>query len=250
MGVAFMMRMLRSSLALFALCLITTSLVAAESLGHPKDPRVIDKTLPDLSEFKTVQTAVTTRVSGSLADTPSQPGYLGIHVDANPQGRLVIAQVEPDSPAAKAGLQPGDVVRAVAGQEMTNVHILRDLLQSKAPGETLSLALLRKEQPMQLSATLAATSRPLSLTTPRAIIGVQIGDVKDGVRIEQITSGLPAAGAGLKVGDVILKVDGVIVPSRDKFTNIMSEKRPGEMVAFVYKRDGKDVEVKVKLAAE
>src|SRR5947209_15791887 len=145
-----MIRLVRPTLAV--LCLFSTSLFAADPLGHPKDPRVVDKTLPDLAEFKTVQTAVTTRVSGSLADTPSQPGYLGIHVDANPQGRLIVAQVEPESPAAKAGVQPGDVVRSVLGQEMTNAASLRDLLQSKAPGETIALTLLRKEQPLQLSA--------------------------------------------------------------------------------------------------
>src|SRR5947209_3500094 len=141
-----MMRLVRSALTA-ALCLCSTVLFAADPLGHPKDPRVIDKTAPDLSEFKTVQTAVTTRVSGSLPDTPSQPGYLGVHFDANPQGRLVVALVEPESPAAKAGLQPGDVVRAVAGQEMSSAGSLRDLLQSKAPGETIALTLLRKEQP-------------------------------------------------------------------------------------------------------
>src|SRR5260370_25799574 len=106
-----MMRLLRRSLALAAVCLISANLVAAEPLGHPKDPRVIDKMLPDLAELKTVQTAVTTRVTRSLADTPSQPGYLGVHVDANPQRRLVVSHVEPASPAAKAGLHPPHVVR-------------------------------------------------------------------------------------------------------------------------------------------
>src|SRR3954454_10275079 len=182
-GVAYMMRQVRPSLALAALCLFSSSLLAADPLGHPKDPRVIDKSLPDLSEFKTVQTAVTTRVSASLADTPSQPGYLGIHVDANPQGRLVVAQVEPESPAAKAGVQSGDVVRTVAGQEVYNPASLRDLLLSKPSGETIALTVLRKEQPLQLSATLAATSRPLSLTSQRAIIGVQLTDAKEGLRI-------------------------------------------------------------------
>src|SRR5689334_17397476 len=68
--------------------------------------------LPDLSEFRTVVTAVTAAPSKSAAGLPiSQPGYLGVSLDAGAAGQLVVSAVEPRSPAELAGVKPGDVVR-------------------------------------------------------------------------------------------------------------------------------------------
>src|SRR5262249_50783950 len=106
-----MSRLLRTSLALALLFAGRATLPAAETAeGHPKDPRILDRALPDVAEFKTVETAVTTRISRAVAAADVQPGYLGVNVELGPQGKLIVVDVEPDSPAAKAGLQPGDVI--------------------------------------------------------------------------------------------------------------------------------------------
>src|SRR5215831_6820831 len=80
---------------------------------------------PDLSEFKTVDTAVTTRIS-RLAHAGAQPAYLGLLVEADADGKLRVAAVEPDSPADKAGLRKDDVVSTVAGQKPADAAALRD----------------------------------------------------------------------------------------------------------------------------
>src|SRR5262249_23996062 len=58
------------------------------------------------------------------------------------------------------------------------------------------------------------------------------------------------AEAGLQVGDVIVKVDGVAVSGPEKFTAAVSDKKPGDAVVLVIKRAGKEQEVKAKLAAD
>ena len=60
---------------------------------------------PDLSDFKAVEQAVTTRVSLAAPSAQGEPGYLGVDVEAGPNGNLVVADVPPDSPAAQADLQ-------------------------------------------------------------------------------------------------------------------------------------------------
>src|SRR5947209_2146314 len=148
-----MTRLLRTSLAVALLFLCRTGLPAAEPAdADAKDPRVLDRTLPDLSEFKTVETAVTTRISRAIAPADVQPGYLGVNVEVGPQGKLVVVDVEPESPAAKAGLQPGDVIRTVGGQEFTNPGALRDALLARAADEPLALSVLRKDQTLELTA--------------------------------------------------------------------------------------------------
>jgi M6 family metalloprotease-like protein len=234
-----------------AVALLTFAVLApaAEPFGHPKDPRVIDATLPALSEFRTVTTAVVSRVSRAAPAASSQPGYLGVHAELV-SGQVVVADVEPESPAARAGLQPGDVIRAVAGQDVRDPAALRDLTLARAPGESVPLLLLRRDEPLEIPVTLAATSRPLSLLTQRAVLGLQVSEVKDGLRVERITPGMPAADAGLKTGDVLVSIDGLHLSSQERLTVILAERKPGDTVTVAYQRDGKPAEVKAKLVAD
>src|SRR5437899_1390485 len=62
----------------------------------------------DASEFRTAATAVTTQIRKAEAGAPGRAGYLGVHASPDRRGRLVIDEVEAGSPAAKAGLEPGD----------------------------------------------------------------------------------------------------------------------------------------------
>src|ERR1700722_10514581 len=91
--------------------------------------------LPDLSEYRTVDQAVSARISKALPTAASVAGYLGIHAVPDANGKLVIGHVEAESPAAKAGLKEGDQVASVAGQPVPNSDILRELLKAKAPGD-------------------------------------------------------------------------------------------------------------------
>jgi M6 family metalloprotease-like protein len=246
-----MRRWLRYSFVFCGFMFALGTVRSAEPVSpHPKDPRVIDATLPDLSEFKTTESAVKSRISRAAPDDDVQPGYLGVNVEVDSQSRLIVGSVEPDSPAGKAGLQAGDELRLVAGQVIKSLDVFRDCVQSKSAGETLDLAVQRKDLYLNLTVTMAATSRPLSLLTKRALLGIRVGEAKDGVKIETITPGMPAATSGLKEGDIIIKLDGTPVDNQQKLTSTMSEKRPGDFVAVVVKREGKEIEVKTKLAGE
>src|SRR5439155_18881216 len=178
-------------------------------------------------------------------DVARQPGYLGVHVEGA-GGRLVVAHVEPDSPAARAGLRPGDEVQAVAGLAPLGTAALRELLRAKAPGEALRLTVRRQQETVELTATLGAPSRPLSPRSQRAVLGVQL----DGNRLDSVTPGMPAAAAGLKPGDVLVRIDHVVIDGRLKVGAALEEKKPGDAVTVVYRRDGKEHTAKATLAAE
>src|SRR5947209_7871346 len=113
----------------------------------------------DLADFKTVETAITTKIKKTAATKIGSPGYLGVSLTTEADGKLVISGVETNSPAAKAGLQVGDVVTKLDAGDVKNMESFRSLLQTKSAGETLQVTLERAKETMDLTATLIATSR-------------------------------------------------------------------------------------------
>jgi putative serine protease PepD len=82
----------------------------------------------------------------------------------------------------------------------------------------------------------------------RAYLGVNIGDTGSGVYVGGISAGGPAAQAGLKVGDVILAIDGKATPSSDQLGTILANYKPGQTVTLkVAHQSGVQETLKVKL---
>jgi putative serine protease PepD len=71
-----------------------------------------------------------------------------------------------------------------------------------------------------------------------AFLGVSVQDAssRSGARIASVTSGSPAATAGLKSGDVITTVDGETIRSADDLTSAVAAKQPGDRVNVTYIR--------------
>lgn len=91
---------------------------------------------------------------------------------------------------------------------------------------------------------------------PRAIIGVGLSDDRrqnsgEGVRIESVTPGGPASGAGLKAGDVLVSIDGKDLRRTDAGSSSatlvqhMRSVKPGDKVTIEYLRDGKKQKAEV-----
>jgi serine protease Do len=70
-----------------------------------------------------------------------------------PHGALV-ERVEPNGPAARAGIQQGDVIVAVDGQNVPHAEDLPRMVAPHHPGAELKLSLLRDRQPRDVTATL------------------------------------------------------------------------------------------------
>jgi M6 family metalloprotease-like protein len=217
-------------------------------------PRPGDKTpaLPDLSEFKTAETATTTRISRAAPVAVGHSGYLGVHLEPDGHGKFAVADVAADSPAARAGVQRGDIVLHVEGQEIGNVDLFREMLLARSAGETVKLSLLRQDKPMELIATLGATSRPMKLGAQRASLGVRLGDPKigEGAEITQITAGSAAEKAKLKVGEVLLKIDGVAITGSSRLSDLLADKEPNDTVTLTLSLAEKVVDLKVALGTE
>jgi serine protease Do/serine protease DegQ len=156
-------------------------------------------------------------------------GQLGVHIqDMNPDlaeamgvdatGGVLIAQVLPNSPAAKAGLEAGDVIVAMDGEPIRDADELRNRIGMSEVGESVLLDVRRKGQRLEVTATLVARSgakmqaRDIDPRLEGAVFGAidesspLYGQV-DGVQALEVQPGSPAAGNGLRKGDVITAVN-------------------------------------------
>jgi len=143
-----------------------------------------------------------------------------------PSGALV-ASVTPESPAAKAGLKPGDVILSATGQPIKAVHDLPRLVAAAPIGQKFDLTIRRNGKEMNVAATLAempenpqqaaaspsgeeqATSLGLQLSSVTPALRRQFRIPKDveGVVVTKVADDSPAVALGIKPGDVIMSID-------------------------------------------
>jgi serine protease Do len=174
-----------------------------------------------------------------------------------PEGALV-AQVLPDSPAAAAGVLPGDVILSYGGKELTASSALPPLVGATPVGEKAQLEVMRKGQRVSLEVTIAelpdeeqlaggnGESAPLKTNRLGLVVGnltsdqrQQLGIEQNGVVVEEVAEG-PAARAGITAGDVILMLDNQDVADLDGFNRILEAIDPGRSVAVLIQRgDGR-----------
>jgi M6 family metalloprotease-like protein len=209
----------------------------------------------DNTEYRTPETAITAKVGPAAAPPTAGPApFLGIHVQPDAMGRLVVDDVQPDSPADEAGLHPGDVLTRLDGKEVGSVDAFKAVLRARSPGNSLKVAASRAGRPIEATATLTAISKPMPagrapVSTP---LGIQVVAAKegDGVTIEQVVPGSIADKAKLKVGETILKIDDTTLTGPEKIREALSAKKPDDALTLTLLLAEKKVEMKLKLEPE
>ena len=175
-----------------------------------------------------------------------------------PEGALV-ASVEKGSPADKAGLQPGDVIRGVDGQPIVASGDLPAIISRSIPGESVKLDIWRKGGRLELQARLANASEKVAKEAagPDAGDGGRLGlalrplergeqrqsGVSGGLLVEDASGA--AARAGVEAGDVLLAVNGAPVTSIEQVRTVVA--RAGKSVALLIQRGGDKIFVPVRI---
>ena len=161
-----------------------------------------------------------------------------------PAGALV-GSVEKDSPAAKAGLEPGDVILGINGKELSSSAELPAIVSAMTPGSQAKLDVWRKGGNRQIDVKVGQFSdeKVASNDTPDAAkgrLGVAVrplnaeekqrAEVDNGVVVEKVAGA--AAKAGIKTGDIVLSVNGEAITSTEQLRNIVTkaEKRIAVLV--------------------
>jgi membrane-associated protease RseP (regulator of RpoE activity) len=94
-----------------------------------------------------------------------QSVWMGVQIAQSTDGPT-IAGVIADSPAEKAGLKRGDVIKAIDGTSVSDVQAVRDALKDKKPGDTVTVSITRNGNAQDVTATLEAPPEPLAQANP------------------------------------------------------------------------------------
>jgi len=94
-----------------------------------------------------------------------QSVWLGVQIAQSTDGPT-IAGVIAGSPAEKAGLKRGDVIKAIDGTSVSNVQAVRDALKDKNPGDTVTVSITRNGNAQDVTVTLEAQPEPLAEANP------------------------------------------------------------------------------------
>ncbi len=205
-------------------------------------------------------TAEPTAALGGSSD-PHSGSYLGVHIEEvsqqtasalklNDASGALIAYVDQDGPACKAGLKSNDVVVAFNGSKVQGPEQLQDMIHATAAGKTVNLTVVRDGQKKDISVALGAWPNAMAHARNLAPVpymgfappSIKVPDVDvpsfttlasrhglvvesmcpqladyfgvphgQGVLVRSVEKGSPAEAAGLKAGDVIVKVNNETV---------------------------------------
>jgi len=143
---------------------------------------------------------------------------------------VMVNQVSTDSPAKAAGIQPGDIIMSVNGEEIHGTMDLSNAINSVEEGSEITVTLTRDGDeipPISLVPELAPEG-------DRLVIGVIMSQL--GVMVSQVDEGSPAEEAGIQPGDVIMGVDGKYIYNLEDLSEAISSSQEGEEVTLVLQR--------------
>jgi len=188
--------------------------------------------------------------------TPEIAQSLGL---PRPQG-VIIAQVERGSPAADAGLRPGDVVQEMDGNPIESYSAFRNAIAALRPGATVQLLVWRDGKTSEQTVTLGerpaergqAGQQPQQQApqrTPqetRQSLGIEVQNLTrnlaqrfgyqpgEGVIVSSVTPEGPADTAGIRPGDLIVSVNRQPVASVERFAAaIRAARKSGQALLLI-----------------
>ena len=136
----------------------------------------------------------------------------------NEQWQFAVESVERDSPAGKAGLQPGDVVTTVGEQTIARTLDFERALLGRKPGEEVAIAVERGGRNVQMNMVLTPAVQRASTTVDRNwdTLGMRLAPIepelfarynsryRGGLKVIDVRSDGPAARQGIQRGDVLV----------------------------------------------
>ena len=197
---------------------------------------------------------------------------------------VILSSLEADGPAAKAGLKANDVITEFNGQRVEGTLQFRRLIRETPGGRTVQLTFWRDGRAQSVSVELGAFPDKLvghgfgpkefKFEMPEfggklfghdvflqhgPRLGIDAEDLSgqlgsyfgapdgEGVLVRDVTSGTPAEKAGLKAGDVIIKIDGERVRTVHELREKMRAKRENKTVSVSVIRKGTEMSFNVEV---
>jgi serine protease Do len=239
---------------------INTAIISpgvGQGIGFAVPINLAKSLLPQLKGGKVVRGYVGVQLSELTPDLARAFG-----LKEGTRGALV-QQVLPKTPAAKAGLEPGDVITTLDGKAVESSSALTRAVALVPPGTSATLGLLRQGSAKNVTLTVAqrpddestigrddggeddqakgeAGKNPklgvkLQPLTPELARQLRV-EAESGVVVAEVVAGGPAESAGLQRGDLIVEVNRKAVSKPADVVAIVNKAKDGEMVLLRVRR--------------
>jgi len=190
-------------------------------------------------------------------------GFLGVtsgpvteedkdHLGLKTRDGALVGSVERDTPAAKAGLKPADVIIEVNGKLVKDHHDLMFKIAEIEPGTKVEIKIIRDGKEKILTATLAERPSSEEQETPSDSgkdLGINIMTMtsrlarrfgfqtEEGVLITDVRRLSEADKKGLRAGDIIIEANGNKVTAEREFRNIVNKLDSGDTLMLRIRRE-------------
>jgi serine protease Do len=170
---------------------------------------------------------------------------------------VVIVEVIDDTPAARAGMKPGDIVVAFEGRPVTDTRLLQRLIARAPLEDDVRLTVLRREGRTPLPVRLVTMPRPVAgervaaefgfvIREPDGATGPAARGPSDGApAVTFVAKGSAADKAGLVVGDVIVQVNDHGVLTREAAREALGDLSPERPLRLTVRREGGPVSLTI-----
>ncbi|MEO0289124.1 MAG: Do family serine endopeptidase [candidate division WOR-3 bacterium] len=176
---------------------------------------------------------------------------------------ILVSQVEENSPAYKAGIKEGDIILEFDGKKVENVSKFRILVAQTKVGKNVKILILREGNKITLEAKIGELKENVAQKEEEKQIeskwlGIVVDDIKKeykdqfniavdkGVVITDIDNNSPVIEAGLRVGDVIVKIEDMKITNITDYKNAEKKYGKNEDVLLTLKRGNLNIWVVVK----
>uniref|UniRef100_UPI0026102A8C PDZ domain-containing protein n=1 Tax=Geobacter sp. TaxID=46610 RepID=UPI0026102A8C len=224
---------------------INTAIVAGgQGIGFAIPINMAKEVIPQLEEKGKV-------VRGWLGVTiqPITPELARSFGLENEKGAL-IADVVKDGPAARAGLESGDVVLEFDGKKIREVNELPRIVAATPVGRTVKVKVLRDGKPREVGVTVGrlAEGEEGGTKVAEEKLGMTVREVNPelaakmglketgGVVVTAVEPGSAAEGAGVQPGDVIREIGGRPVATVADYDKAIRSYKKGDVIRFLLRR--------------
>ena len=172
---------------------------------------------------------------------------LAFHFSLDHTTGVLVRTVEPESPAAKAGLQRGDVIIRLNDKTIRSSEEYRQRERGYQRGDTLRFRIVRKEKERAL--TVKAGRFPFEKADDLMwqLLGFRLQETGNGLQIERLRRGSPAVQIGLEQGDIVLGLTGAQTRTLDQFRRKIIDVRLNQSVLLSVGRGRQQYHVQIPL---
>lgn len=255
---------------------VAATLISGSSQGQPFNPEPFD---PQTSVIRIAPGSGSSYLGVNLREMDSERAK---ELKLREEAGVELTRIEEDSPASKAGLKVGDVVLAYNGQRVEGIEQFSRFVRETPPGREVKLTITRDGNTQTITAKVASRKvmslpalaggagmghvewpaiapmpdlprtvmmwRTASLGIEAEALNGQMADffgVKQGVLVRSVMKDAPGAKAGLKAGDVIIKIGEAKVATPNEVTSAIRSMREKKTFPVVVLRDHKETAMSV-----